>query len=338
MQRKNPAKRRAERLAVTLLSVLFLAVAALATVKYIFRAPEPDADKPATPDASTAADSAADSGEEDSTSTVRARRGEYCYTILVSGIDDGNGGSDTNILVRFDATNKSIDLVSLPRDTLLHNEYKNNKLNFAYAKGGTELLASEIENLLGVPVDFYVKVDLTGFIALVDQIGGVDFEIPINMDYDDPYQNLHIHFTKGLRHLNGQEAMEVVRFRHNNDGSGYGTEDIGRIGTQQAFLKAVAKQLLQVENVKNIPALANIFFTYVETDLTLGNLAWLGTEAVSIGMENLRFHTLPGDGTGWYKGQSVYVLDPEATLALVNDALNPYADPLTMEDMDILVP
>ena len=162
--------------------------------------------------------------------------------------------------------NKRIDLVSLPRDTLLHNEYRNNKLNFAYAKGGTELLMEQIENLLGIPVDFYVTVNLKGFIALVDQIDGVDFDIPINMDYDDPYQDLHIHFTKGPRHLNGQEAMEVVRFRHNNDGTGYGTEDIGRIGTQQAFLKAVAKQLLQIGNVKNIPALVDIFYTYVKTD------------------------------------------------------------------------
>ena len=335
MQKKNSAKRRSERLAVTLLSLLFLSTAVFAAVKYVFRAPEPDADKPVTSDT---AGLPADDGGSDPAPTGRVRKNDYCYTILVSGLDDGNGGSDTNILVRFDAPNKTIDLVSLPRDTLLHNEYKNNKLNFAYAKGGTELLASEIENLLGVPVDFYVKVDLSGFIALVDQIGGVDFEIPINMDYDDPYQDLHIHFTKGLRHLNGQEAMEVVRFRHNNDGSGYGTEDIGRIGTQQAFLKAVAKKLLSLENVKNIPALAEIFFTYVKTDLTLGNLVWLGTEALNIGMENLRFHTLPGDGSGWYNGQSVYALDPDATLALVNDALNPYAEPLTMEDLDILVP
>ena len=152
--------------------------------------------------------------------------------------------------------------------------------------------------------------------ALVDQIDGVDFDIPINMDYDDPYQDLHIHFTKGPRHLNGQEAMEVVRFRHNNDGTGYGTEDIGRIGTQQAFLKAVAKQLLQVGNVKNIPALVDIFYTYVKTDLTTGNLVWLGNEALNIGTENIHFATLPGDGSGYYNKQSVYVLDAQATCDL----------------------
>ena len=337
MQKKNPAKRRPERLVVTLLSLLFLSTAVFATVKYVFRAPELDTDKPVvTPDGTASTD--ADRTDTDEPDAPGRTRRKYCYNILVSGLDDDNGGSDTNILVRFDVPNKRIDLVSLPRDTLLLNEYRNNKLNFAYAKGGTELLMEQIENLLGIPVDFYVTVNLKGFIALVDQIDGVDFDIPINMDYDDPYQDLHIHFTKGPRHLNGQEAMEVVRFRHNNDGTGYGTEDIGRIGTQQAFLKAVAKQLLQIGNVKNIPALVDIFYTYVKTDLTTGNLVWLGNEALNIGTENIHFATLPGDGSGYYNKQSVYVLDAQATCDLVNEALNPYNEALTLEDMDILVP
>ena len=337
MQKKNPAKRRPERLVVTLLSLLFLSTAVFATVKYVFRAPELDTDKPVvTPDGTASTD--VDRTDTDEPDAPGRTRREYCYNILVSGLDDDNGGSDTNILVRFDVPNNRIDLVSLPRDTLLHNDYRNNKLNFAYAKGGTELLMEQIENLLGIPVDFYVTVNLKGFIALVDQIDGVDFDIPINMDYDDPYQDLHIHFTKGPRHLNGQEAMEVVRFRHNNDGTGYGTEDIGRIGTQQAFLKAVAKQLLQIGNVKNIPALVDIFYTYVKTDLTTGNLVWLGNEALNIGTENIHFATLPGDGSGYYNKQSVYVLDAQATCDLVNEALNPYNEALTLEDMDILVP
>ena len=337
MQKKNPAKRRPERLVVTLLSLLFLSTAVFATVKYVFRAPELDTDKPVVTPDGTASTDVDRTGTDEPDALGRTRR-KYCYNILVSGLDDDNVGSDTNILVRFYVPNKRIDLVSLPRDTLLHNEYRNNKLNFAYAKGGTELLMSQIENLLGVPVDFYVTVNLKGFIALVDQIDGVDFDIPINMDYDDPYQDLHIHFTKGPRHLNGQEAMEVVRFRHNNDGTGYGTEDIGRIGTQQAFLKAVAKQLLQIGNVKNIPALVDIFYTYVKTDLTTGNLVWLGNEALNIGTENIHFATLPGDGSGYYNKQSVYVLDAQATCDLVNEALNPYNEALTLEDMDILVP
>ena len=329
-RKKKAGRTRAERLTVVLLSLLFLAVAGAAVVKYVVRAPEPVQDEQDTQNAQD--DPAPDDGGTEVIANSRERK-QYCYTILLSGIDNDAGGSDTNILMRFDAVNKTIDLVSLPRDSLMSNGHK---LNYAYAKGGTQQLRDEIEELLGIPVDFSVSVNLKGFIELVDQIDGVDFEVPINMDYDDPYQDLHIHFKKGMQHLNGQQAMEVVRFRHNNDGTGYGTEDIGRIGTQQAFLKAVAQKLLKLEN---IPAMAEVFLKYVKTDLTLGNLVWLGNEALNMGgMDAISFHTLPGDGTGWYKGASVYTLDPDAVLELVNNALNPYAEDISAEDMNILVP
>lgn len=329
--KKKASQRRSERLAAALLSALFLAAAVFAGVKMIVRAPEPVVDMPQNEDV---APEKTDGQSDVAPAPVNVRR-EYCYTILVSGLDNDNGGSDTNILVSFDQPNKKITLVSLPRDTLLHHDWASNKLNYAYAKGGTELLRQEIENLLGIPIDFYVTVDLKGFIALVDQIGGVDFDVPVDMDYDDPYQDLHIHFSKGMQHLNGQQAMEVVRWRKNNDGTGYTTADIGRISTQQAFLKVVAQQLLKIDNV---PAMAKVFFKYVKTDLTTGNLVWLGTEALSMGMDAVSFQTLPGDGTGYYRKESVYVVDPEAALTLVNGSLNPYREPITIEDMDILVP
>ena len=194
-----------------------------------------------------------------------------------------------------------------------------------------------MEDLLGIPVDFYVSVDLKGFIALVDQIGGVEFDVPCDMDYDDPYQDLHIHFKAGPQKLNGQQAMEVVRFRHNNDNTGYGgRQDLGRIETQQAFLKTVAQKLMKLENV---PAMAETFLTYVKTDLTLGNLVWLANEALSMGgMDAISFATLPGDGTGWYKGMSVYALDPEQVLAMTNSMLNPYAADITVDEQNIIVP
>lgn len=266
--------------------------------------------------------------------TVRTRRPD-CYTILVCGLDDAGGGSDTNLLARFDAANGRIDLVSLPRDTLLHTERYSNKLNYAYASGGVERLRGDVEQLLGVPVDHYITVGLDGFASLIDRIGGVDFDVPADMDYDDPAQDLHIHFTKGVRHLSGKEAMEVVRWRKNNHGGGYANADIGRIATQQAFLKAAAKQAMRLENA---PALAGAAFSCVTTDLSAGNLAWLAAKALDIGAEGVRFHTLPGDGAGWYRGEAVYVLDPDATLALVNEALNPYDRPITADETDILVP
>ncbi len=266
---------------------------------------------------------------------VQRTRRPDCYTVLLSGLDASGGGSDTNLLMRLDVPERRIDLVSLPRDTLLHHEWYSNKLNYAYASGGMKLLRAEVENLLGIPVDHYITIDLKGFVALIDRLGGVDFNVPRDMDYDDPAQDLHIHFAKGPQHLSGRQAMEVVRWRKNNDGGGYPDADIGRIATQQAFLKAAAAQAARLGNV---PALAQAAFTCVKTDLTAGNLVWLGGEALKIGAENIHFHTLPGDGALCYRHESVYALDAEKTLALVNEALNPYTLPVRAEELDILIP
>ena len=331
-RKKKQSDSRGERVVVTLLSLLFLTVAVVATVKYVVRAPEPVTDGE---DQQTQQDGTAEDSDAIQTiSNGRERKSKYCYNILLYGVDNDAGGSDTNMLMRFDAVNKTVDVVSLPRDTLMSN---GRKLNSSYNNGGTEKLRSNIEDMLGVPVDFYVSVDLKGFIALIDQIGGVDFDVPEDMDYDDPYQDLHIHFKKGLQHLNGQQAMEVVRFRHNNDNTGYGgQQDLGRIGTQQAFLKTVAQKLMKLENV---PAMAETFLKYVKTDLTLGNLIWLANQALSMGgMDAISFATLPGDGAGWYKGMSVYALDPEQVLEMTNSMLNPYATDITADDQNILVP
>ncbi len=253
------------------------------------------------------------------------------YTILVSGTDGGGGNSDTNILVAIDAANGSIYGVSIPRDTKARVNGKNYKINAAYALGGMELLAEVVSEQLGIPVDYSVSVDLQGFRALVDAIGGVDFYIPINMNYDDPVQNLSIHFSKGMRHLTGAEALKVVRFRHNNDGSGYGSEDIGRMQTQQDFLKAVAKQILTPASLTKLDDFAKIFQEYVDTDLTVGNLAWLGSQAISIGSDNIDFSTMPGN----WKSPYIY-LDPAETLAVVNEHLNPYVEDRLPEDLNVL--
>ena len=331
-RKRKQSGSRGERVVVTLLSLLFLTVAVVATVKYVVRAPEPVTDGE---DQQTQQDGTAEDSDAIQTiSNGRERKSKYCYNILLYGVDNDAGGSDTNMLMRFDAVNKTVDVVSLPRDTLMSNGHK---LNSSYNNGGTEKLRSNIEDMLGVPVDFYVSVDLKGFIALIDQIGGVEFDVPEDMDYDDPYQDLHIHFKKGLQHLSGQQSMEVVRFRHNNDNTGYGgRQDLGRIGTQQAFLKTVAQKLMKLENV---PAMAETFLKYVKTDLTLGNLMWLANQALSMGgMDAISFATLPGDGAGWYKGMSVYALDPEQVLEMTNSMLNPYATDITADDQNILVP
>ena len=323
-----------ERCVLAFVTLLFLSVAAVGAVHCLIVPPEPDVQEIVLP-----ASSETEQTQAEETELPRLTRRDSCYTILVCGTDDDNGGCDTNILVCFDAANTAVHCVSLPRDTLLDVSWSVKKLNNAYNHGGMDGMAEQVSYLLGIPVDFTVRVDLQAFRALVDAIGGVYFDVPVDMDYDDPTQNLHIHISKGYQLLDGQNALGVVRFRKNNDGTGYATADIGRIGTQQKFLQALASQTLVPSNLDKVSVLANIFFTYVETDLSLGNLAWMGTTAIQkIGMENIHFHTLPGDGAGYYKGVSYYTLDPEAVLEMVNLYLNPYEQDLTMEDLHILSP
>ena len=150
------------------------------------------------------------SGQTDADPEPARQRRENCYTILLSGHDDDNGGSDTNILVMVDVDQGVINAVSIPRDTLINTDWNVPKFNASYNVGGVERLCQELSKLLGIPVDYYVAVDLEGFVELVDAIGGVNFEVPIDMNYDDPTQDLHIHFSKGMQYLNGEDANILV--------------------------------------------------------------------------------------------------------------------------------
>ncbi len=323
--------------AVAAICILFVMTALIGLYKCFSKEPTPKPDLPRTPSEPAETEEALEPGAVSSKNSGSERK-ERFHTILLGGLDDENGGSDTNLLVAVDAKNGKIDVVSLPRDTLLDVSWPVKKLNNAYHHGGFTQTMAEVSRLLGIPVDHYVTVKLRGFEQLVDAIGGVDFDIPVDMDYDDDWQDLHIHFPAGPRHLNGEEALQVVRWRQNNDGSGYATADIGRIGTQQEFLKAVAKQALQLSNWDKIRPMAEIFQDCVDTDLELANLVWLGEQALTVGSENISFHTLPGDGAGYYKGGSYYVLYPEEALEMVNECFNPYQRELTLDDLDILVP
>ena len=298
------------------LILLFAAIAIYAGYQCLFRAPQ-QLDQPVQNTVEL-------SPEEVALQSHLERKPDF-YTILVSGVDDHNGGSDTNILVAVDVANSSIYGVSIPRDTKAIINGEARKINYAYNAGGTALMAETISDQLGIPVDYSVQVDLQGFVALVDAIGGVTFDVPVDMHYEDPYQDLYIHIDKGVQTLNGENAMKVVRFR-----SGYASQDLGRMQTQQAFLKAATKQTLTPSNLNKIDDFVKIFQSYVETDLTLGNLAWLGKEAITMGSDAVSFSTLPNE----WKSPYIY-LNQEETLALINQHLNPYVEDRVAEDLNI---
>lgn len=247
------------------------------------------------------------------------------YTCLLLGVAD-MGGSDTIMLGVFDTNAKTASLISIPRDTLV-NVNGDRKINSTYSLGGAELMAETVSTMLGVPIDYSLSVDFEGFKAIVDKIGGIWFDVPVNMDYEDPYQDLYIHVNAGYQKLYGNDAIAVMRCR-----SCYASADIGRIATQRKFLAALVSQTITISNVTKVTSLINIMNTYVDTDMPLDKMIYFATQAIGMDLDaNLASATLPGE---WDGVNSVYQLCDDEVLELVN-SLGVYEEEVPMEALVI---
>jgi LCP family protein required for cell wall assembly len=292
----------------------------------------------APPDLSQTQQQEQDSSAQTPPEEEGLKRKDRCYTFLLLGTDDGNGNADTLMVGTYDVQEQKVGVVSIPRDTIVDRDWSRYpKINGAYGGGGgVARVRAEVSRMLGIPIDFYIKVDIRAFVDLVNEVGGVDFDVPVDMNYDDPAQNLSIHYKKGLQHLNGRQALEVVRFRHNNDMSGY--SDVGRTQTQQALLTAVAKKVLSWGSVPKIANFVDIFADHVDTDLTVSDMVYFATQALYLDLDGgVTTKTLEGRGDATYKGYTwCYELDKEKTLADINTMLNPYTTPVTEEMAHIM--
>ena len=295
------------------------------------------------------------SGTESDTSQqendlAQSGRRKGVYTFLLVGKDTAGGGNtDTMILVTFDTKGKTVDAMSLPRDTMVNVSWRNKKLNtvYNYYKGkdketqvekGMAALKTHVGKLTGVEPDFYAIVEWDAVGDLVDAIGGVTFNVPYDMHYDDdtPGQDLHIHQEKGERRLDGDDAMQVIRWRKNNGKYGnFQVGDSGRMQIQQDFLMAVARELLHLKNLVNIPELADVFAENVTTDLSVGNIVWFGQKAIGMNVgEDVRFYTMPY--TPYTRGTAYVLPVVDELLTIVNSGLNPYKRDILAEDLEVL--
>ena len=270
-------------------------------------------------------------------------RKKYCYTFLVMGEDDGNKKTDTMIVGMMDVKNHTINCVSLPRDTLVNVSWKVKKINSLYygtdGKENIDRLLDGIKNLFGYTIDQYAVVDLEAFAKLVDTVGGVYYDVPFDMQYYDPAQNLDINIPAGYQLLDGENALKVVRFRLGVDENGnprYPMGDIDRIKTQQDFLMTAAKQMLTLGNVPNIGTAAEIFEEYVDTTLSAGNIAWYAKEFFKIKSEDIHFMTLPGDYFCSINGTSYVEIYEDEWLEMLNTYFNPYYEQITSENLNLL--
>ena len=328
---------------------ILVAISAVIVAVYLaftFFVPEPEISQPAPPDPTPVVTPSQpvegddpQPNEPDEPARAPLERREGVYNILLAGTDAEGYRTDTMMVMSYDTKAQTVGVVSVPRDTLIDRPGSESP-KLVYGKGGVTARKDEIADMLGIPIDYYVKVNLKAFVAVVDYLGGVDFYVPCDMNYDDPYQDLHIHFTKGQQHLSGQEVMEVARFRQNNpDENGHvtGYWDTGRTETQQKLLVALAKKVLSWNSLTKINGFVEIFNQYVSTDLSLTDMLYFASQAIYVDTANgVQTTTLTGDGDVRHKGQSYcFQLDEQSTLDTVNALLNPYTRDLEADELNI---
>jgi len=253
------------------------------------------------------------------------------YTFLVTGTDYEGYHTDTIMVISFDTAAHKVNVVSVPRDTMIDVPRDSKKINAAYAYGGTQELKKELESILGFAPQYSIRVDLEAFVKVVDAVGGVEYDVPQDMNMDDDAQDLHIHLVKGKQVLDGDKALQLVRFR------GYPSADLGRMQTQQKFLKALARKALSPINLIKLNTFIDIFREDIKTDIGLRDLQWFAQQAIKVNSEtDITVQTLPHSDTGNYLGQNYLFLSPESVVEMVNRTINPYTTGITEDDLNII--
>lgn len=229
--------------------------------------------------------------------------------VLLLGVDERKQveGSRTDTMMLVQVAGDQVRMLSLPRDTLVHMEgHAESKINSAYTYGGTDLAKEVTSGLVGVPVDYYIKINLAGFRKLVDMMGGVEYNVPKAMRYVDPTDSTVIDLKPGLQVLDGEKAEQFVRFRADEIG-----DDMGRIRRQQEFLKAAVSQALTARNLIKLPQLLYTARGYVETDVPLAEQVKLAQALFRAqGQGAIVQETLPGHGD-YVDGISFFLVDKE---------------------------
>lgn len=220
-------------------------------------------------------------------------------------------------------------MLSIPRDTFIgKNKSKAtgyDKINSVYSNKGPEKTLELVNELTGMDIKYYVVVNNQVVIDLVNNIGGVYFDVPIDMNYDDKTQNLHIHLKSGYQKIDGDHAEQLLRFRHNNNGtsypSEYGDNDFGRMKTQRDFMIEVGKQTLKLKNITHIKSIMTTLYQNVETNVTLDDIFPYVPWAVSFDMANIKSNQIAGVAQDYNK-LSFFASDEEETMQIVKEITN----------------
>ena len=225
--------------------------------------------------------------------------------------------TDTMILTSYNFKTGDINMLSIPRDTKVPIRGELDQINHAHAFGGIDLTLDTVRDFLNVDVEHFVKVDYKAVREIVDAIGGIEFDVPRRMKYDDTTkgQEFHVDLQPGLQTLDGDQSIQLLRWRKNNDGTQYPDADVGRVNTQQMFMKEMVKQTLKPKNILKIDRLAKTYFDYVDTNIPFDTVLKAAWSARKVDVDSMVTTTVPGEGDG----RKYYIYNEEELELVVAD-------------------
>lgn len=259
------------------------------------------------------------------------------FQVLLMGVSTDQEGvalTDTIMVASYNPNTQRAVLLSIPRDSFTGTNVRrakaSDKINSIYnlTKDPMETVEA-VNELTGLNIGYYAVVQTEALIELVDAIGPIEFDVPINMNYDDPTQDLHIHLEAGVQQIDGEKAEQLLRFRHNNDGTSYPTEygdnDLGRMKTQRDFITAVVEQTVKLENITKLGKILDIASRNLITNVDFNALKDYLPYAVEFQTENLLTESLPGEVPDMSRTNnvSVFVVDEEETAQLIQTLFYP---------------
>ena len=205
-------------------------------------------------------------------------------------VDSFEGLSDTMLMLRFDPRNERVSVMSIPRDTRTNVDGVVKKINEANLDGGPALSAQTVSELMGgVSIDRYMRINVQGVEKLIDALGGVEVDVPYDMKYQDDSQHLYINLKEGKQRLDGDQALQFLRFRYDDKG------DIGRVQRQQTFMRSLANQALNPTTIARLPKILSVIQSHVDTNLSVEELVALVGYSAQTRRSDVQMMMLPGD-------------------------------------------
>jgi LCP family protein required for cell wall assembly len=240
--------------------------------------------------------------------------------VFVCGGDQAANLTDTMMVINFNPKTAQINVLSIPRDTQIRLNNRTAKINELYQNGGGEFAVQRLSEILQTDIEYYIHVGLPAFKEIIDVLGGVVYDVPVDMYYRDPLQNLTINIQAGKQHFDGKKAEEFMRFRQYSSGKAneyYDGSDLKRIKAQQNFVKELIRQKANLYYITRLNEILDVVFNRVETNLSINEVLKMSMNIDKINAENINFFTLPGRPV--QQELSYFILDKVETMKLIDE-------------------